>query len=81
MDLELNIEELRLHGFKRTDREKIAAAVQAELERLFSDEGLPFGLKHGSEIRLQGGSFSVPDTASAEQAGVQLARQMYERWK
>ncbi|MDQ1311511.1 MAG: hypothetical protein QG605_50 [Euryarchaeota archaeon] len=81
MDLELNIEELRLHGFKRADREKIAAAVQAELERLFSEEGLPSGLKHGSEIRQQGGSFSLPAGLKPEKAGEQLARQMYERWK
>jgi hypothetical protein len=81
MDLELNIEELRLHGFKRSDKEKIAAAVQAELERLFAEEGLPAGLKKGGDIRLDGGSFSVPGGASAEQAGVQVARQMYGRWK
>lgn len=81
MDLELNIEELRLHGFKRADREKIAAAVQAELERLFSEEGLPSGLKHGSEIRLKGGSFSVHTGLNPEKAGEQLARQMYGRWK
>ena len=81
MDLELNIEELRLHGFKRADREKVAAAVQAELERLFSEEGLPSGLKHGSEIRLQGGSISVPAGLNPDKAGEQLARQMYGRWK
>jgi len=81
MDLELNIEELRLHGFKRSDREKMAAAVQAELERLFAEEGLPAALKTDGEIQLEGGSFSVPGGASAEQAGVQVARQMYGRWK
>jgi len=81
MDLELNIEELRLHGFRGSDREKIAAAVQAELERLFAKEGLPAALKNGGEIRLEGGRFSVPGGVSAEQAGVQVARQMYGRWK
>jgi hypothetical protein len=81
MDLELNIEELRMHGFRRSDREKMALAVQAELERLFSEDGLPAALKKGDEIRLEGGSFSVPGGASAEQAGVQVARQMYGRWK
>ena len=81
MDLELNIEELRLHGFKGADREKIAAAVQAELERLFAEEGLPRELEKGGDIRLEGGSFSVPGGASAEQAGVQVARQMFGRWK
>ena len=81
MDLELNIEELRLHGFKRSDREKIAAAVQTELERLFSEEGLPSGLKDGREVRLQGGSFSVPTGLNPEKAGEHLARQMYGRWK
>lgn len=81
MDLELNIEELRLHGFKRSDRQKLAAAVQTELERLFSEDGLPVALKKGGEIRLEGGSFSVPGGVSAERAGVQVARQMYGRWK
>lgn len=81
MDLELNIEELSLQGFKRSDMEKIAAAVQAELERLFADEGLPVALEKGKEIRLEGGSVSVPVGLSAEQSGVQVARQMYGRWK
>lgn len=81
MDLELDIEELRLHGFKRSDREKIAAAVQAELLRLLSEDGIPAELKLDHEVRLAGGSFSVPASLSAEQAGIQVARQMYGRWK
>ena len=81
MDLELNIEELRLHGFKKSDREKMALAVQEELERLFSENGLPAALKKGGEVRLEGGSYSVLGGVSAEQAGVQVARQMYGRWK
>lgn len=81
MDLELNIDELSLQGFKRSDREKIAAAVQAELERLFAEEGLPAALEKGKEIRLEGGSFSAPEGLSAEQAGVRVARQLYGRWK
>lgn len=81
MDLELKIEELSLRGFKRSDREKIAAAVQAELERLFAEEGLPAALENGREIRLEGGSFSVPEGLSAQQAGVHVARQMYGWWK
>lgn len=81
MEMELEIEELRLHGFKRFDREKIAAAVQAELERLIAEEGLPSGLRNGSEIRMQGGSFSVPAGLGAKEAGEAVARQMYGRWR
>jgi hypothetical protein len=81
MDLELYIEELRLHGFKRADREKIEAAVQSEILRLISEEGIPAGLNRDGEVKLAGGRFSVPATASPEQAGVQVARQIFGRWK
>ncbi len=80
MDLVLEIEELRLNGFKRSDREKIAASLQLELSRLIAEEGLPPALKQGSDIRLEGGAFSLPSGLDAEKAGVQLARQMYGRW-
>ncbi len=81
MEMELEIEELRLHGFKRFDREKIAAAVQAELERLIAEEGLPASPGKGAEIRLEGGSFSVPSGLGAKEAGAAVARQMYGRWR
>lgn len=81
MDLELNIQELRLHGFESSDKEMMAGALKAELERLFSEDGIPGGLDKEGTIRLEGGSFSVPAGARAEEAGKIVARQIYERWR
>jgi len=40
-NLELNLEELVLHDFPGVDRDRIARAVQRELERLFAERGIP----------------------------------------
>jgi len=78
MNLELEIEELVLHGFPGVDKDRISRALQMELERLFADEGVPASVQAGGDIaRLDGGSYKAEKGASAEQVGVQVARAVY----
>jgi hypothetical protein len=77
-NIELEIEELILHGFGAGDRAQIGIAVQQELTRLLSEGGLPSGFGQGGEVpRLDGGTFNVDPGAKAEVVGIQIAQSIY----
>jgi hypothetical protein len=76
--LELHIEELVLHGFMPQDRHWIGAAVEAELTRLFAEQGVPPSLAQGGEMaHLDGGAFDVAPSSTAEAIGCQVAQALY----
>lgn len=78
MNIKLRIDELVLEGFAAGDRYRIAAAVEAELMRLFTDRGAPPGLANGGAVpALDGGSFAVTPGAKPEQVGAQVAGAVY----
>ena len=78
MNVQLNIEELILHGFAALDRRQIGAAVGAELTRLFREQGVPPALLNGGAlVRLDGGAFTVSPDAKAVQIGAQVAQALY----
>ena len=77
-NIEVIIEELQLHGFTPADGPRIAGAMQRELTRLFTEQGVPPRLTRGGEItRLDGGSFDVSPNAGTERIGLQVARTLY----
>lgn len=76
--LELHIDELILHGFAPSDRVDIRDAVQRELARLLTEQGVPRGLAQDGEISsLDGGSFDVAPGSRAESIGAQVAQAVY----
>jgi hypothetical protein len=76
--VELHIEELVLHGFSPRDRYRIAAAVEAELARLFTERGVSPSLARGGEIAsLDGGSFEAAPGSGAETIGRHVAQALY----
>ncbi len=78
MNVELNIEELVLHGFPPNDRHRIGDTVERELSRLFAEEGVPPSLAHGGTItRLDAGSFEMQPERKAEAVGSRIARTLY----
>ena len=77
-NIELNIEELVLHGFSPGDRYGIGEAVERELTRLLADRGVPESLERGGEIaNMDGGAFEVAPGSRAEAIGAQVARAVY----
>jgi len=77
-NIELHIEELVLHGFEPHDRYRIGDAVERELVRLFTEQGVPQSLANGGEIdKLDGGGFEVAPGSKAEVIGAQVARAVY----
>ncbi|MFZ3168354.1 MAG: hypothetical protein WA130_12115 [Candidatus Methanoperedens sp.] len=77
-NIKLHIEELVLHGFAPGDRYRIAEAVEREIARLFSEQGMPQSLNRGGEIeRLDGGAFEAARGSKPEAIGAKVARTVY----
>ena len=71
----LHIETLLLDGFAPGERYRIGAAMQRELERLFSTQVPP--LRQGEIARLDGGEFQVGPSANADAVGSKIAQAVY----
>lgn len=78
MNIELNIEELVLHGFERGDKHRIAQAVQQELTNMLS-KNLNDNLliKPGEHYRIDAGQFELQADAKPEQIGAHIASAVY----
>ncbi|HYP21340.1 MAG TPA: hypothetical protein VEY08_14810 [Chloroflexia bacterium] len=77
-NIELDIEELVLHGFAAADQHLIGAAVKSELARLFAERGVPTLLARGGEApHLDAGLFQVAPSATPTAIGAQVAQAVY----
>ena len=76
--IEINIQELILHGFPPADRYKIGEAVRSELARMIMDKGLPQNFSQGTEIPgIDGGSFNMSKDMNPQTIGNHIARSVY----
>ncbi len=76
--IEINIQELILHGFPPADRFKIGEAVKSELARIIMDKGLPQNFSQGTEIPgIDGGNFHMSKNMNAQTIGNQIAQSVY----
>ena len=77
-NIELNIDELVLHGFAPGDRYRIGEAVEQELTRLLGDRGVPQSLERGREIaNMDGGAFEVAQGSRPQVVGTQVVKAVY----
>lgn len=77
-NIELNIEKMVLHGFKPGDRNRIGHAVERELGRLFSEQGVPSSVSRAREIAgINGGTINVKQNSRAEVIGTRIAQSLY----
>lgn len=77
-EVELHIDELILHGFYVHDRSAIAEAVQSEMTRLFTEQGIPSSLTQQRTIpSLRAGSFNFQQQTGAENLGNNIANSVY----
>ncbi|MGN6533178.1 MAG: hypothetical protein ACTHK0_15655, partial [Ginsengibacter sp.] len=73
------IEELILHGFSPHDRYHIASAVEAELARLFTEQGIPPSLKSNINVpALNAGAFETGSATKANSTGNKIAGSIYK---
>jgi hypothetical protein len=78
-NVELHIEELVLHGFPPSERQRIGEALRAELARLFAERGAPPRLAKGlRRPEIDVGAFEVGAETRAEAIGRRVARRVYE---
>ena len=78
-NIELHIEKLVLHGFPPSDRQRIGEAVELELTRLFTEQGISYSMSKGGEFtRLDGGTFNIAPSFKAEAIGSQVAQSVYK---
>ncbi len=77
-DIEINIDELVLHGFSPADRSRIGNAVEHELRLIFTQQGIPSSLMKNSSLPfLDGGTFQAKPNASAASTGQEIAGSVY----
>ena len=74
----LHIEELVLHGTSPHDRLAVADAIQEELVRLFSEQGVPTWARAAADMAsLHGAPLPSRLTAPAEKFGANIAASVY----
>ncbi len=80
MNIRLHIERLVVDGFglQRADGKAVKFAVQNELLRLLSGDGLRHELQQGGALpQVRAGVLQVGSTPSPRQLGTQIARSVY----
>ena len=77
--IELHIEELVLHGFAPGERYMIGNAVERELTRLLSENGIPTSLRSENAVdKIKGGTFDAAPNAKPPAIGRQIAQAVYQ---
>ena len=80
MNINVNIERLVLEGVSvpPSQRPLLQAAVEAELVRLLTAEGLGAGLRSGGVVpRVPGGTIQLSSESNPTQLGQQIAQAVY----
>jgi hypothetical protein len=74
----VNIDSLVLEGFTIEDGERIKRAVERELSRLLTEQGVPesYGRAHGAN-NLHGGQIAVRQNSGASSMGERITRTIY----
>jgi hypothetical protein len=80
MNIRLHVERLVVDGFglQRADGKAVKSAVQNELLRLLSGDGLRHELQQGAALpQMRADALSAGPTLSSRQLGTQIARSVY----
>ena len=78
MNIELEIDELVLHGIAAADRVAVGEAVQHELTRLLTERGVPPSLEQaGNASVLHGDAIHLRGAAQPQTFGQQVAAAIY----
>ena len=76
--LDLQINKLVLHGFSADDAPHIKVALERELGRLFSEQGVPSSLMVSGEMgHLNAGRYEATPGATPDAVGGQIAQTIY----
>ncbi len=76
-NLELTIDHLILPDLPLVHRERVAAALEGELARLWAEQGPPPGVEAGERLALSASSVQVAAGARPDEIGAQVAQSIY----
>jgi metal-dependent HD superfamily phosphatase/phosphodiesterase len=75
--IDVHIDDLVLHGFERGDHQRIGAAIEAEIARLLTEQGLPFASARDRSVEfVDAGQFNMTKT-KPETIGNQVAQRIH----
>jgi hypothetical protein len=78
IQIEVHIEELVLHGFAPVDRYRLGAALELELARLLSEQGVPRLLTGSAQLaQIDAGEFRMKPRGKPQKIGAQIAQAIY----
>ncbi len=78
--IDLRIEKVVLHGFKRADQQLIGFALERELTRLLGEQGLSEKLSNGAIIAaLNNESFQLTPGTQADVIGIRIAQSIHRQ--
>jgi hypothetical protein len=80
MDIEINIDHLRLEGVERMNQDELAALVQDELARLVETYGMPEVLRRGGAVEIGNRTIRVTPGATRLQIGREIAHGIAGDW-
>jgi len=80
MDIEINIDHLRLEGVERMDQDELAELVQDELARLVETYGMPEALRRGGAVEIGNRTIRVTPGATRRQIGREIAQGIAGDW-
>ena len=76
-NLELAINKLILPDLAPVQRRRVAVAIEAELARLWTEQGVPSGVETSASLTLNTSTVQVAAGARPETTGAQVARAIY----
>ncbi len=80
--VEINIDELILHGFSDREGREIEASVKLELARIFMGNGIPEGIKNGGRLHdIHNGPIRISQKSRPKSIGKQVAETIYNGLK
>ena len=80
MDIEINIDRLRLEGVEPMRQEELVALVQEELSRLIETYGMPEALRRGGVVEIGNRTIRITPGASRRQVGREIAQGIAGDW-
>lgn len=80
-EIAVEIDSLVIEGYNRSQAERAGAALQSELQRLFSERGLPAGMQSESETLALEQPIELRPGLSPEKLGTLAAQALFARWE
>ena len=80
-EIMVEIESLVIEGYSRGDAELAGAALQSELQRLLSEDGLPAGLQAGGEAIILDEPIELRPGMRPDRLGTLAAQALFARWQ